>query len=95
MEDEHVTCMQFYSIKANNRVDHDLLVGTRKGTIAMICQEKNFIVVRNRAHERRINCLLKININQDVFFVTTSEDQMIKIWSKKFAPLYYSEMKKT
>ena len=87
--------MQFWEIKANNKVEHDLLVGTRKGTIGMVCQERNFVVVRNRAHEQRINCMLKININKDVFFVTTSEDQMIKIWSKKFVLLYYSEMKKT
>lgn len=60
----------------------------------MICQERNFAVIKSKAHEQRINSILKINIDKDPYFVTTSEDQFIKIWTKKFNLIYINEIKK-
>lgn len=48
-----------------------------------------YIVMKDKAHNKMINCLKIIELFQDkVLIITAGEDEMIKIWDTRYVYIY-------
>lgn len=72
-----------------------MIVGNNFGELALVSCGK-YIVVRERAHDKMINCL-KISeiLNDKVVIITSGEDEYIKIWDTKFNLINEFHIRKT
>lgn len=94
---EIITASVYYHYALNNNYKSDLIVGTYSGSIGVVVNKNKFIILKERAHGKFINCIRWIKIGgkgQNDLFVTSSEDETIKVWNKYFECLFDQDIKK-
>ena len=80
MQDTPTTCL-FYRVKG----EPDLLVGTKKGAIGMVVRQRYWhMFYKGEKGGRQINCLLVVPSQQQNLILTTSEDNLLKIFTNTF-----------
>ena len=70
-------------------------MGNNFGELALVACGK-YIVVKERAHDKMINCLKISEILTDkVVIITSGEDEFIRIWDTKFNLINEFNIRKT
>ena len=79
-----ITCISYISYLLGDQIESDIIVGNNYGELALVACGK-YIVVKERAHDKMINCLKITEILKDkVVIITSGEDEFIRIWDTKF-----------
>jgi hypothetical protein len=68
-----------------------MLVGARSGNIYLLTTTKRLLLMRKKAHTKSINC---IRLAKPELFVTTGEDEYLRVWNGKFDCVYEQEMRR-
>jgi len=90
-----ITCLSYISYLLGDQIESDIIVGNNFGELALVACGK-YIVVKERAHEKMINCLKITEILRDkVVIITSGEDEFIRIWDTKFNLINEFNIRKT
>lgn len=90
-----VTCLSYISYLLGDKVESDIIVGNNFGDLALVACGK-YIVVKERAHSKMINCLKISEILGDkIVIITSGEDEHIRIWDTKFNIINEFSIRKT
>ncbi|CAD8183513.1 unnamed protein product [Paramecium pentaurelia] len=90
-----ITCLSYISYLLSDKIESDIIVGNNFGDLALVSCGK-YIVVKERAHQKMINCLKISEILGDkVVIITCGEDEYIKIWDTKFNLINEFNIRKT
>jgi hypothetical protein len=58
-----------YTYKVNGRECCEVVVGTKSGKLGVITTNKRFVIIREKAHSKTINC---IQLAKGEMFITTA-----------------------
>lgn len=87
--------MSYISYLLGDKIESDIIVGNNFGDLALVACGK-YIVVKERAHSKMINCLKISEILGDkVVIITSGEDEFIRIWDTKFNLINEFNIRKT
>jgi hypothetical protein len=90
-----ITCLSYISYLLGDQIESDIIVGNNFGELALVACGK-YIVVKERAHDKMINCLKITEILRDkVVIITSGEDEFIRIWDTKFNLINEFNIRKT
>ncbi|KAL4497254.1 hypothetical protein ABPG72_011189 [Tetrahymena utriculariae] len=79
-----ITCLSYISYSLGDQIESDIIAGNNVGDLILVACGK-YIVAKERAHSKMINCLKITELFQDkVLIITCGEDEVVKIWDTKF-----------
>jgi WD40 repeat protein len=79
-----ITCLAHISYSLGDQIESDVIAGNSQGDLLLITCGK-YVVVRERAHARMINCLKIMEMLSDkILIITAGEDECIRLWDTRF-----------
>ena len=87
----YITCVKYIYYMLQGEVQTDIVVGTNQGDLGLVCKGK-YLVARETAHKKMINCIRITDVfrkvvmvsTQQLIIITAGEDEFIKFFDSSF-----------
>ncbi|EGR31153.1 hypothetical protein IMG5_116830 [Ichthyophthirius multifiliis] len=90
-----ITCIGYISYSLGDQIESDIIAGNNNGDLILVACGK-YIIAKEKAHLKMINCLKITELFQDkVLIITSGEDEFVKIWDTKFNMINEINIRKT